>query len=54
MIDACNVIAIPKASSRRRLAENLGALDIRLTPDLRAALDRAFPPPHGATPLEML
>ena len=54
VVDACNVIAIPKASSRRRLAENLGALDIRLTSDLRTALDRAFPPPHGATPLEML
>lgn len=54
VIDRVGVVAIPKSSSRRRLEENVGALDVRLTPEIRAALDRAFPPPHGATPLEMI
>jgi len=54
VVDRGGVIAIPKASSRRRLAENLGALDVEITPEVRAALDLAFPPPHRATPLEML
>jgi diketogulonate reductase-like aldo/keto reductase len=54
VLDRGDVIAIPKTSSRRRLTENHGALDVRLTPEIRAALDRAFPPPHHATPLEMI
>ncbi len=54
VVDRGGVIAIPKVSSRRRLAENLGALDVEITPEVRAALDLAFPPPHRATPLEML
>jgi diketogulonate reductase-like aldo/keto reductase len=54
VIDRGDVIAIPKTSSRRRLDENVGALDVRLTPEIRATLDRAFPPPHRATPLEMI
>ncbi|MCE1236034.1 MAG: aldo/keto reductase [Hyphomicrobiales bacterium] len=54
VIDHVGVVAIPKASSRRRLAENLSALAVEMRPDLRRALDRAFPPPDRATPLEML
>lgn len=54
VLDRPGMIAIPKASNPQRLAENFGALDVRLTPEIRAALDRAFPPPHGPTPLEML
>ena len=54
VMDHGAVVAIPKTSSRRRLDENVGALDVRLTPEIRAALDRAFPPPHRATPLEMI
>lgn len=54
VMDRGGVVAIPKTSSRRRLDENVGALDVRLTPEIRAALDRAFPPPHRATPLEMI
>lgn len=54
VMDRGNVVAIPKTSSRRRLDENVGALEVRLTPEIRAALDRAFPPPHQATPLEMI
>jgi diketogulonate reductase-like aldo/keto reductase len=46
--------AIPKAGTPEHVRENRGALQVRLTdPDL-AELDRAFPPPDGARPLEML
>jgi diketogulonate reductase-like aldo/keto reductase len=48
------VIAIPKAGSVAHVKENFGALDVRLTAEDFAALDRAFPPPRGAKPLEML
>ena len=48
------VIAIPKSGSVARVLENRAALDLRLTPELQAALDRAFPPPRSAQPLEML
>jgi diketogulonate reductase-like aldo/keto reductase len=49
-----DVIAIPRAGDPRHVRENRAALDLRLTaPDL-AALDRAFPPPTGPQPLEML
>jgi diketogulonate reductase-like aldo/keto reductase len=49
-----DVIVIPKSSDETRLRENLGALDIELTRDQIAELDRIFPPPAGARPLEML
>ena len=48
------VVTIPKSSSRERVKENLGALDVKLTPQILAELDRAFPPPRGKQPLEML
>jgi diketogulonate reductase-like aldo/keto reductase len=48
------VVTIPKLSSRERVKENLGALDVKLTPKVLAELDRAFPPPKGKQPLEML
>jgi diketogulonate reductase-like aldo/keto reductase len=49
-----DTIAIPRAGNPRHVRENRAALDLRLTaPDL-AALDRAFPPPTGPKPLEML
>ena len=48
------VVTIPKSSTRERVKENLGALEVKLTPDILAALDRAFPPPRGKQPLEML
>ena len=48
------VVTIPKSASRERVKENLGALDVTLSPDLLARLDRAFPPPRGRQPLEML
>ena len=48
------VVTIPKSSTRERVKENLGALEVKLTPQTLAALDRAFPPPRGKQPLEML
>ena len=48
------VIAIPKAGTIAHVKENRAALDLSLTKDDLAALDRAFPPPKGARPLEML
>jgi diketogulonate reductase-like aldo/keto reductase len=49
-----DVIAIPKAASEAHVRENRAAHDIILSPEDRAALDAAFPPPKGARPLEML
>lgn len=49
-----DVIVIPKAATRAHVDENLGALDLLLTHDDFVALDRAFPPPRKAQPLEML
>ena len=48
------VVAIPKASRLEHVRENRGALELRLTTTDLAELDRAFPPPTKATPLEML
>ena len=48
------VIAIPKAARAAHIEENLAALDIRLDRDDLALLDRTFPPPASARPLEML
>jgi diketogulonate reductase-like aldo/keto reductase len=48
------VVTIPKSSTRARVKENFGALDVKLTPQVLAELDRAFPPPKGKQPLEML
>ena len=48
------VIAIPKASTRAHLDENYGALQCQIEPALMAEIDRLFPPPRRATPLEML
>ncbi|HEX6956449.1 MAG TPA: aldo/keto reductase [Ferrovibrio sp.] len=49
-----DIIVIPKASSRQHVEENRAALDLVLTADDLAALDRAFPPPTKRRPLEML
>ena len=48
------VVTIPKSASRERVKENLGALDVTLTPEVLAELDRAFPPPKSKQSLEML
>jgi diketogulonate reductase-like aldo/keto reductase len=48
------VCAIPKAGTPDRVKENRGAVEVVLTDDDLAELDRAFPPPTGPRPLEML
>nr|BFE61071.1 aldo/keto reductase [Dactylosporangium thailandense] len=45
---------IPKAAHPEHTEENRAALDLRLTAEDFADLDRAFPPPDGPTPLEVL
>jgi diketogulonate reductase-like aldo/keto reductase len=48
------MIVIPKASRQEHLRENLGSLDLKLTEQDLADLDRAFPPPRNRTTLGML
>lgn len=48
------VAAIPRSSNPEHTRENAQARDLHLTEDDIAALDRAFPPPAGPQPLEML
>lgn len=47
-------IVIPKAASLDHVRDNRRALDLPLTEEDRAAIDRAFPPPKGKTALGML
>ncbi|MDR0379674.1 MAG: aldo/keto reductase [Candidatus Accumulibacter sp.] len=49
-----DVVAIPKASTRAHVEENFAALDCPLDAETLAELDRLFPPPGRAAPLEML
>jgi diketogulonate reductase-like aldo/keto reductase len=49
-----DVIAIPKTASLEHLEELAIAPDLALTDEDRAALDRAFPPPKKAMPLEII
>lgn len=48
------LIVIPKSTSVAHLDENLASLDLTLSPDDLATLDRHFPPPRAAQPLAML
>jgi diketogulonate reductase-like aldo/keto reductase len=48
------MIVIPKASNKEHVRENAGALDLALTDDDLADLDKAFPPPKGRSTLGML
>ena len=47
-------ITIPRARSQEHVRENRGALDIKLTKQDLAELDRAFPLPKGKRSLEMI
>ena len=49
-----DTIVIPKATSPAHVRENRAALDLQLSADDLAALDRAFPPPRKKYGLEML
>ncbi|TPJ82743.1 aldo/keto reductase [Mesorhizobium sp. B2-6-2] len=48
------VIAIPKAARQEHVRQNAAALDIQLTAEDFAELDRAFPPPTRKRGLEMI
>lgn len=48
------LVVIPRAGSLAHVRENHAALGVRLTDADLAALDRAFPPPSGPQPLDML
>ncbi len=48
------MIVIPKATAPEHVRDNRGALDLALDAADLAALDHAFPPPKGRTPLGML
>jgi diketogulonate reductase-like aldo/keto reductase len=49
-----DVMVIPKAKSEAHVRQNRAALDIKLTGEEHAELDRAFPPPTSPIPLEIL
>ena len=48
------VIAIPKTAHPDRVEENRDAISLEISEEDWAALDRAFPPPRGKKPLEMI
>ena len=48
------VIAIPKASEPEHVEANVRALELALTADELAAIDRQFPPPRRKQALAML
>jgi diketogulonate reductase-like aldo/keto reductase len=48
------VVVIPKAGQIKHVDENAAALDIKLSAEDLAALDREFPPPKRKTSLAML
>ena len=48
------VIAIPKASKEKHVRDNAGSIEIKLTNEDLADLDREFPPPKSKKPLPML
>jgi len=49
-----NVISIPKATAEQHVRDNHAALALKLGADDLATLDRLFPPPKHAQPLEMI
>jgi diketogulonate reductase-like aldo/keto reductase len=48
------MIVIPKAARLEHVRDNRGALDVMLTEEDLASLDRAFPPPKAKSSLGML
>jgi len=49
-----NLIAIPKASDKNHVRDNVRSTDIKLTKEDLADLDREFPPPKSQRPLPTL
>jgi len=54
LLDQGDVIAIPKTAHPKRVAENRGALDIRLTDEQRAELEGLFPAPESRRPFAIV
>ncbi|MEO8159357.1 MAG: aldo/keto reductase [Betaproteobacteria bacterium] len=54
LIGQGDIIVIPKTGHSERVKENCGALTVDLSPEQLSELDRMFPPPQKAAPLEML
>jgi diketogulonate reductase-like aldo/keto reductase len=48
------IVAIPKAGTPEHVRQNRAAVDVRLSKRDLEALDRAFPPPATAVPLEVI
>lgn len=48
-----DVVVIPKTAKKERVDENLAAIEIQLSAEDIAMLDKSFPPPKKATPLAM-
>jgi diketogulonate reductase-like aldo/keto reductase len=48
------IIAIPKASREQHVRDNVRSIEIKLTNEDLADLDREFPPPKSKRPLPML
>jgi diketogulonate reductase-like aldo/keto reductase len=48
------IIAIPKASNEKHVRDNAGSIDIKLTKEDLADLDREFPAPKSKKSLPML
>jgi diketogulonate reductase-like aldo/keto reductase len=51
---AQQVAGIVKAADPAHVHDNRGAFDVHLGPELLAQVDRAFPPPAGPGPLQMI
>ena len=49
-----DMMVIPKSADIGRIRQNRDSTNVQLTDADLAALDRAFPPPKGPRPLEML
>lgn len=54
ILERDGVIAIPKTGNVARVEENCGAVDLDISDEDWAKLDRSFPPPVTKQPLEML
>lgn len=48
------VAVIPKAAHAGHVHDNSAALNVPITQDLRAEINRVFPPPSAPTPLQMI
>ena len=53
LLQTPDLIVIPKAGNPEHVRQNRAALDIKLSREDLAELDRAFPPPKRKIPLEM-